>query len=528
MKRIYAFTIGILISSVGFSQQGNGGLPFAKNIKSANIDIVEFSQPDIPFLKEEDRINDSLQTGPWRFGYNITTDLSLNNSGTWFDLPNGGKLWRLKVKCQNALTVNLTFDNVSIPQGNEMFVYNEDQSFVLGSFTDKHVYKGQLGTELVPGEVVFIEYYVSAQNLSSSSSLRLNTITHGYRTAKEFSEKAFGTSGNCNMNAICDDGIPFNDQIRSAVMLVSGSNGFCSGALINNTLDDGTPYVLTANHCYSNPTNWIFRFNWQSSTCANPNSSPSFESLSGATLRARGSESDFCLVEITGGLDNGTVPNSYQAFFAGWNNEDIPATSAVGVHHPDGDIKKISFDDDALVSGNGMNSPVNDTQWEVVWDRNTTTEGGSSGSPLFNQNGQIIGQLWGGGASCWNLSAPDYYGKLSYSWDPSGSSNSGQLKHWLDPNNSGNTGVDGFDPVLSIDEMSDVNFKLFPNPSNGSFAIEMDQELDYKIVITDLNGQQVDFNLNANSIEIQNVSSGFYFVQIITDLGRVTEKIIVE
>jgi hypothetical protein len=78
--------------------------------------------------------------------------------------------------------------------------------------------------------------------------------------------------------------------------LVSGSNGFCSGALINNTLNDGKPYVLTANHCYSDPTNWIFRFNWQSADCNNPAASPTFQSLSGAVLRSRRTPSDFCLV----------------------------------------------------------------------------------------------------------------------------------------------------------------------------------------------------------------------------------------
>ena len=100
-------------------------------------------------------------------------------------------------------------------------------------------------------------------------------------------------------------------------MLVSGSSGFCSGALINNTQNDGKPYVLTANHCYSNPANWIFRFNWQSESCSNPGTSPSFQSLSGAVLRSRRTPSDFCLVEITGGLVNGTVPLDYNPFSPG-------------------------------------------------------------------------------------------------------------------------------------------------------------------------------------------------------------------
>jgi hypothetical protein len=229
-------------------------------------------------------------------------------------------------------------------------------------------------------------------------------------------------------------------------MLVSGSNGFCSGALINNVLNDGKPYVLTANHCYSDPTNWIFRFNWQAADCNNPAASPSFQSLSGAVLRSRRTPSDFCLVEITGGLQGNTVPLNYNPYFAGWNNADSPPTSTVSIHHPSGDIKKIAFDDAPAISSQGMGSTEANSTWTVEWDRNTTTEGGSSGSPLFDQNHRIIGQLWGGGASCSNLSSPDYYGRVHSSWEPANSNSTNQLKFWLDPNNSGAEFIDGYDP----------------------------------------------------------------------------------
>jgi hypothetical protein len=91
-----------------------------------------------------------------------------------------------------------------------------------------------------------------------------------------------------------------------------------------------------------------------------------------------------------------------------------------------------------------MGSSEPNSSWQVSWDRNTTTEPGSSGSPLFDNVGRIIGQLWGGGASCQNLSSPDYYGRVSNSWNPNGSTNAQQLKHWLDPNNSGVTFINGY------------------------------------------------------------------------------------
>jgi hypothetical protein len=168
--------------------------------------------------------------------------------------------------------------------------------------------------------------------------------------------------------------------------------------------------------------------------------------LSGAVLRSRRTPTDFCLVEITGGLVGGTVPASYNPYFSGWDNSGVIPTSSVSIHHPSGDIKKIAFDDAAAVISQGMGSSEANSTWTVEWDRNTTTEGGSSGSPLFDQNKRIIGQLWGGGASCSNLSAPDYYGRVSQSWVPASSNSTNQLKFWLDPNNAGAQFIDGYDP----------------------------------------------------------------------------------
>lgn len=455
MKTLYTL-LTLLLSSALFAQiQGNGGLPTSTKLvlNDKIIDQWVFAQPDISALQAEDAITDDQGTAPWRFGFNNHTNINTTNAGSWFDLPNGGRLWILHVKCEQALTVNLTFENTNIPTGNQLFVYNPTKDFILGAFTQEHIYDGQLGTELIPGEDAIIEYYVAPKN--NYGHVQLATVTHGYRTANEFIEKAFGSSGSCNMNVNCPDGLPWTPQRNSAVMLVSGSSGFCSGALINNTQNDGKPYVLTANHCYSNPATWVFRFNWQAIDCPNPGASPTFQSLSGAVLRARRTPSDFCLVEITGGLVSGTVPLGYNPYFSGWDNSGSIPTATVCIHHPSGDIKKIAFDDAAPSISQGMGSSEANSTWTVEWDRNTTTEGGSSGSPLFDQNHRIIGQLWGGGASCQNLSAPDYYGRVANSWAPTGGNSTNQLKFWLDPSNSGAAFIDGFDPnnttVVALD-----------------------------------------------------------------------------
>lgn len=505
-KHIVA-AVALLAPICGIAQQGDGGKPRGFSYvlkKEKSIDTRVFKEPDIKSLKSQDKITDELGNGPWRFGYNNETSLDINNSGTWFNALNGDKIWLLEIEATNAKTINLTFKNTKIPEGNELYIYNKDKSFILGKFQSKHLFEGKLGSELVPGSTVIVEYYVPAYNSDNIGNVEVSLVTHGYRTASEFQEKAFGSSGACNMNVNCPDGSAWVNQRNSALMLVSGGNSFCSGALINNTANDGKPYVLTANHCYSNPESWVFRFQWQSVDCDNPGVSPSYNSLSGAVLRSRRTPSDFCLVEITGGLDNGTVPESHTPYFAGWNNADTPPTSSVSIHHPSGDIKKISFDDDdALKDQYGASSEPNNS-WRVVWDRNTTTEGGSSGSPLFDQEKRIIGQLWGGGASCGNLSSPDFYGRLHNSWNPTGSTNAEQLKHWLDPNNSGSEAIDGYDPYFDP-----FDYDIAISQLKGADGIKCG-DASYPIITIRNNGAQtltsaiITFNYNGGGDQLIN------------------------
>jgi hypothetical protein len=445
MTKSFFLSFFLLLSLVTFSQQGDGGLPktFKEVVDYNKIDMRVFDEPNIAALKIEDSLTDNSGTAPWRFGFNNNTNINITNSGTWINLPNGDRIWQLVVVCKNALTVNLTFSQTTIPEGNELYVYNPSKDFILGKFTASHLYNGELGTELVPGEMTIVEYFVPKG--SSIGNINICTVTHGYRTPNEFLLRAFGDSGACNVNVNCPEGTAWIQQRNSVVMLVSGSNGFCTGALINNTLNDGKPYVLTANHCYSNPATWIFRFQWESTSCINPSTSPTFQSLSGAVLRAQGTPSDFCLVEITGGLVNGTVPAAYTPYFSGWDNTETISPSAVCIHHPSGDIKKIAIENNALISTSFGGSPSN-SHWGVLsWDLGVT-EPGSSGSPLFNQNRRIIGQLHGGASACGASVLSDEYGKVSVSWNPAGSTTSGQLKHWLDPNNTNASFIDGYDP----------------------------------------------------------------------------------
>ncbi|MDD5696174.1 MAG: T9SS type A sorting domain-containing protein, partial [Bacteroidales bacterium] len=118
----------------------------------------------------------------------------------------------------------------------------------------------------------------------------------------------------------------------------------------------------------------------------------------------------------------------------------VASEEGVGIHHPQGDIKKISTYPEPVFSSqwssNGLQS-----HWRVFWTATANghgvTEAGSSGSPLLNQHGLIVGTLTGGESSCGNTGGADFYGKFSYHWKSNGQDAASQLEPWLDPDHEG-------------------------------------------------------------------------------------------
>jgi lysyl endopeptidase len=443
MKRNYAvfFVLWLFfVSLTGYSQINQGGSPISFQnpwLLKSKLIFKTMPQVDVARLSAEDAINDLDKEIPWRFGENIPVNLNPANSGTWELFPKGDKIWRLGIKCPGAYSINLTFDKYHLPPGATLFVYNEDKSQVVGAFTDINNQPDMVfATTLITGDAIVIEYYEPPLP-QFAGELNLNRVTHGYRDAFKYA-KNFGTSGACEYNVVCPLAAGWENQVKSVCMLVTGGSGFCTGALVNNTSNNGVPYVLTANHCYSDPSSWVFWYNWQSPTCANPGSSPPYNSISGATLKAKYLDSDFCLVQM-----NSAPPASYNVYYAGWNKENVGASSGAGIHHPDGDIKKFSNSIVPFTSDTWSGTPA-DSHWKVMWNLGVT-EPGSSGSPMFDQNHRLIGQLHGGPSSCGSSQLWDYYGKFSMSWDH-GSTAATRLKDWLDPTNIATNTLEGYDP----------------------------------------------------------------------------------
>lgn len=469
MKKFYIILLLIFFSFNWvdcFSQISQGGMPKSFQIPrllNSQVAVETMPQVDVKQLMTEDSLNEIYKDVPWRFGENIPVSFGLDNSGTWNVFPGGDRIWRLGIKCPGAYTINLTFDIYLLPPGATLFVYNIDKTQIIGAFTAfNNRADSVFATTLVKGEEIVIEYY-EPSNPVFQGKIHLNRVTHGYRDSFDYI-KSFGQAGSCNNNVHCPEADAWQNQVRSACMLVTGGNGFCSGALVNNTSQDGIPYILTANHCYSNPATWVFWFNWESPTCPNPSSSPPYNSISGATLKAKYSDSDFCLVQMSS-----TPPASYGVYYAGWNKKDSAASSGAGIHHPSGDIKKISYSATPFHSDTWSGTPP-DSHWRVDWS-DGVTEPGSSGSPMFDQFKHIVGQLHGGPSACGASQLWDFYGKFAMSWDH-GTSPSTRLHDWLDPTNIAGDTLPGFDPnvIPAVQTLAATNVLPTSATLNGTIT----------------------------------------------------------
>ncbi|MFK7784457.1 MAG: T9SS type A sorting domain-containing protein [Crocinitomicaceae bacterium] len=506
---------GVIASCAQFSlaQIEHGGTP--KSWMETSVSSVEFNSlpsVDIDALKAEDAITEQHKDIPLRFAYAHEVNFNLVNSGEWTTASDGSKIWRLGVESENAHSLNVTFDQFVLSEGATVFIYNEDKSDVLGSFTAENNKPSQhLGTSPVKGDKIIIELHESHGTLEKSQ-LSISHIAHDYKNVYSLS-KAFGDSGGCNNNVACPISNGWEDQV-SSVALITLANGtrWCTGSMVANTSLDDTPYFLTADHCEDgqNVTTWVFHFNYQSPTCS-PNADGSLsQSVSGSTLRATNPGSDVCLLEL-----DTPPPTSYNVFYSGWDKSGDVPQNTTGIHHPSGDVKKFSVDNDPPVSSGSY--------WRVVdWD-DGTTEPGSSGSALFDQNKRIVGQLYGGFAACGN-DEWDEYGKVSVSWE--GSSSSVRLKDWLDPNSTGVETQDGYYPgSASIAQLdATMKFELYPNPSNNDLSIRTDAIIS-DVVIYTMNGSIVQRE-KTDHFSIENLQAGMYYVQIHSNEGTAQLKLI--
>lgn len=457
MKKILYLLTLVFFSFPVFTQINTGILPdsFKDKASDTHIDHVKVEPPSMELIRIEDEL-DEKNGEMYKVARLLSVDLTPENSGTWDKLSDGTDIWRLKISSEGAKSCVLHFEYFELPKGSKLFVYNSDKSVILGPYThEDNPLRAEYAIGVLYGNEAIIEY--SAPKLKSENGIKADPIpphikimaySYFYRGESFFDNRSgkgtgYGASDNCQVNVNCSEGNNWRKQQKGVarIYVVDGwSGGYCTGSLVNNTNNDGTPYFLTADHCggtasASNMNQWIFRFNYESPGCT-ATSEPSGNNITGCVKKARGpidGGSDFLLLQL-----NTTALNlkNIGAVYNGWRNNNTTSPSGVSIHHPSGDIKKISTYTSSLTTATWTGGASN-AHWRVYWSATANghgvTEGGSSGSPIFDNNGLIIGTLSGGSSYCTATNQPDLYGKFSYHWTSNGTTSDLQLKPWLDP-----------------------------------------------------------------------------------------------
>lgn len=456
-----------------FAQKSDTSIPKSVVFNLNDPTFVEANKKVLPQLNlttiaAEDEI-DSQNGLPPRFGIPVDVNYDLTNSGVWTTLPNDDRIWRLKIKCQEAVSINLLYDKFWLPDGAKRHLYTEDKTQILGGFTSdnnrgKRYDPAPFTTGLLFSESVIIELY-EPKNVEDLSIIAIDKVVHGYNELSQMADaNGYGDSGPCQVNVNCPEGQNWQEEKKGIALILINGYRMCTGSLVNNTSEDLKPYFLTADHCIgtldatgdTDASHYSFYWNYESSSCSN-SSNYNPQSTSGATLRANNANSDFALFELTESPLSSNIPVK----FNGWDRTTSPTQGGVGIHHPRGDFKKIATHNMVPIS------VESNTHWRLSWiatpNGHSVTEPTSSGSPLFTNNKRIIGQLHGGVYP--NLDCEDpandvgRYGKFSVSWN--GTIPQRRLKDWLDPTNLNPQFLDGLSPEDLIDIVAQENLVCF-------------------------------------------------------------------
>jgi len=396
--------------------------------KSEPVEII-LPPIDIQKLHQEDLLLDTYKEIPYRYGVVFEMSHDLISMGNW-TIEGDQKVMQITISSVAALTLELKFDQFYLPDGASLMFKSASGKILRNIITaEDNRSDNCFSSGLIFESQVVLELRMSSKALTEPK-MRLSKVIYGYRSMDDQRKV-----GDCYIDINCPDGANWQIDKKAVAKILLGSGQYCTGTLVNNTRYDGRKYFLTANHCWeasNDVQNWDFYFNYESATCNG--STPYIPAVGGSVLRAKNVASDFCLVEIIG-----TIPASTKPVFVGWDASGVASDSSVIIHHPAGIRKKISKDNGFLTSSTWSGCPSG-SHWKIGNYDLSSTEGGSSGSALFNKSHRIIGQLHGGSALCGNNLSDDY-GKFSFSWNY-GSSSTTRLKEWLDPINSGVVTID--------------------------------------------------------------------------------------
>ena len=406
------------------------------------LDVAALLAEDVAALLAEDGEAEGVpRKGARRIGIARTLPRAIEVTagaatvGAWRELPCGALLWSVTLVSPGANAVRAHFSELAMPAGACVVVYNPRcPSEAYGPYVRPFAGDADLWSASCFSDSVTVECHVPAGATAQGLKLVIEELVHTYA---DFATFEWAKAGYCNQDVSCfPEWVTTSLGVAGFAFISHKTQLHCTGSLIADTdPDTRIPYFLTANHCVSSEDGYRgsanMEFFWLYQTPACDEDPPPIDSVprnsDGADFLATspGDEgTDFALVRLRSMPPEGLT-------YPGWSTAPLRVgDEAVCVHHPSGGYKRISFgtlteDGSPQAGGYTVGDTDYERYYEVLWHTGTT-EHGSSGSPLFAPDGQlIIGQLWGGYASCSATEEPDYYGRFDVSFP--------LVAEWLSP-----------------------------------------------------------------------------------------------
>jgi hypothetical protein len=341
----------------------------------------------------------------------------------WQLLQDGGRAARIVIKSPDARAIRLGIDlRTSAPGIALRFAGSAKPQQVFGPYLASEVAQGtRYWSPVLEGDAVTMEIYLPKGVTPDALQLAIPQISHlvaAGGAARAEPVEDIGTAAACESDIACVATPAMNAQARAVTKMYFSEGGdsfLCTGTLINDAISSNTPYLFTASHCMDSQeaastlqTYWFF----DAVACGSTTVPPYVTVAGGARLLARSDDYDWALLRLNNPPPAGVT-------LSAWRADPIPGATPVTIlHHPEGDLKKVS---QAASAGIGQvidrGVPLASGTYNVVGPYSLgITEPGSSGSGLLTMSAagtfELRGGLFAGSSSCRRPTDQDYYSRL--------------------------------------------------------------------------------------------------------------------
>lgn len=508
MKRV-AFLFALFLSLGLNAQLDRSGTPVSWN-QQLTVPIANewLGEANVESLLAEDATQVEDRSVPYRFAYAQTVDWNMENSGSWFNLANGDRLWILGIRYEGAQSIAVTFGHVDLPKGGRLYVYSEDRTDYLGPLSEEDNRISELGLPHVRGERIFLEYY-EPRAFRGEGSLEVNYVSGSYRDL----QAEFGPIESCaEWLSEAEAGLN-NARVGSSVIRVLIDHGqrYATAVLLNNSLNNGDPLVVVPTQLLVGGTeSMVFQFGLTDLECMSPLSNCELQSICGAELVSVDEAAGLALLRL-----HRSPPSDWNAYYAGLSLDNATDGDRICIQHPKGLPKSY-----ARYEGSFMPLIQGDESFIGLGGLGIgQTDGGSVGSPLLDEEYNVVGFFTGGNTRCAMPGGLDRFVLLEEAWTI--------FRPFLDPLESSSSRIPGMETPQSEFELeSTMEVVLFPNPAEN--VVQVAGYSDLKVLSLEFYDSMGRLQMrvdNAFSADVSSLTEGVYAVRIVTESGTVSKSL---